>query len=209
MTLTARDYYLIRKNIIEMLYDRSEQATERFHFDRGSLDLFYLIPFEAIDALFTSATERQMLNLEFKNDFEKIAVIFVDDTRDLEKRLVKYRRAYLLEDTDTLIAVLCTKGKPEFMPPKNHRDEVFWFKQLTFNVSNHSLVPKHELLHPIIKNELKELYFLNSIHQLPTILNDDPVAKWYGMKPGDICKITRENPNVGQSIIYRLVVESV
>jgi DNA-directed RNA polymerase I, II, and III subunit RPABC1 len=69
-------------------------------------------------------------------------------------------------------------------------------------------VPKHELLLPLIKNELKELFFLNRIDQLPTLLDRDPVAKWYGMRSGDICRITRENPNIGTSIMYRLVVES-
>jgi len=209
MTLTARDYYLIRKNVIEMMYDRSEQPAERFHFERGSLDLFSLIPFETIDELFTSATERQMLNFEFKNDFEKIAVIFLDDTRELENRMEKYRKAYLLDNSDTLLIVLCTKGRPDPISTQNILNEVFWYKQMTFNVANHSLVPKHELMLPTIKNELKELYFLNRADQLPTLLFNDPVAKWYGMKPGDICKITRENPNVGHSILYRLVVESL
>ena len=35
MDITVRDYYLIRKNIIQMLYDRSEQQIGRFHFERG------------------------------------------------------------------------------------------------------------------------------------------------------------------------------
>ena len=61
---------------------------------------------------------------------------------------------------------------------------------------------------PTIKSELKEIYFLNKMEQLPTLLERDPLAKWYGMKPGDICRITRENPNIGTSITYRLVVES-
>ena len=83
--------------------------------------------------------------------------------------------------------------------------EIFWFKQLTFNVSTHKLVPKHEIVNQLLLGELKQTYLLKSINNLPTILNSDPVAKYYGMKIGDVCRITRHNENIVPSILYRLV----
>ena len=214
MDITVRDYYLIRKNIIQMLYDRSEQQIGRFHFERGSLDLYDMIPYEAIEEIYNNAniakSPYSQLNFDFVNNYEKIAIIFLQDTKGLDNNIEKYRNVYNLQKNETILIVLCTREKPnEYQSRTNNKcDEVFWYKQLTFNVSKHSLVPKHELLLPLIKNELKELFFLNRIDQLPTLLDRDPVAKWYGMKSGDICRITRENPNIGTSIMYRLVVES-
>lgn len=214
MDITVRDYYLIRKNVIQMLYDRSEQQLARFHFDRGSLDLYDMIPYEAIETIYNNANISKspypQLNFDFSNEVEKLAIIFLKDSSDIEKNIDKYRNIYNLKKNETLITIICTKEKisDQSNRTNNKYNEIFWYKSLTFNVSKHSLVPKHELLLPTIKNELKEIYFLNKIDQLPTLLDKDPLAKWYGMKQGDICRITRENPNVGTSIIYRLVVDS-
>jgi DNA-directed RNA polymerase I, II, and III subunit RPABC1 len=214
MDITVRDYYLIRKNVIEMLYDRSEQQLNRCQFERGSLDLYNMIPYEAIEEIYNNAiiskSPYQQLNFNFENEYQKIAIIFLQDTKGLNTNIEKFRNIYNLKKNEILIIVICTKEKPNEQQTRTSSkyDEVFWYKQLTFNITKHSLVPKHELLLPNIKNELKEIYFLNRINQLPTLLERDPVAKWYGMKPGDICRITRENPNIGTSIIYRLVVES-
>jgi DNA-directed RNA polymerase I, II, and III subunit RPABC1 len=214
MDITVRDYYLIRKNVIEMLYDRSEQLLTRCKFERGSLDLYNMIPYEAIEEIYNNAnlsrSPYQQLNFNFENEYQKIAIIFLQDTKGLITNIEKFRSIYNLKKNEILIIVICTNEKPNEQQTRtsNKYDEVFWYKQLTFNVSKHHLVPKHELMLPTIKNELKEIYFLNKIEQLPTLLERDPVAKWYGMKPGDICRITRENPNIGTSITYRLVVES-
>jgi DNA-directed RNA polymerase I, II, and III subunit RPABC1 len=83
--------------------------------------------------------------------------------------------------------------------------EIFWYKSLTYNITLHSLVPKHELIELYKKDELKKIFYLNSIESLPTILTKDPVAKYYNMRHGDICKITRNISNVGESISYRFV----
>jgi DNA-directed RNA polymerase subunit H (RpoH/RPB5) len=214
MNLSVREYYLIRKNVIQMLYDRSEQAVDRFHFERGSLDIFDMIPYDAIEAIYnnplSSKQPYQNLNFDFKNDNEQIAIIFLENTKDIDNKIERYRAVYNLKKNDTLLVVLCTQQRPmeNQIRTNNKNNEVFWYKQLTFNVSKHVLVPKHELLLPSIKNELKDIYFLNKLDQLPTLLDKDPLAKWYGMKPGDICRITRENPNIGTSILYRLVVDS-
>jgi len=214
MDITVRDYYLIRKNVIEMLYDRSEQQLSRCLFERGSLDLYNMIPFEAIEEIYNNAnisrSPYQQLNFNFENEYQKIAIIFLQDTKGLSTNIEKFRSIYNLKNKEILIIIICTREKPNESQTRTNSiyNEIFWYKQLTFNISKHTLVPKHELLLPTIKNELKEIYFLNKMEQLPTLLDRDPVAKWYGMKPGDICRITRENPNIGTSIIYRLVVDS-
>jgi len=214
MDITVRDYYLIRKNVIEMIYDRSEQQLSRCLFERGSLDIYNMIPYEAIEEIYNNAniskSPYQQLNFNFENEYQKIAIIFLQDTKGLSTNIEKFRSIYNLKKKEILIIILCTREKPNETQTRTNSiyNEVFWYKQLTFNISKHVLVPKHELLSPLIKNELKEIYFLNKIEQLPTLLDRDPVAKWYGMKPGDICRITRENPNIGTSIIYRLVVDS-
>ncbi len=74
-----------------------------------------------------------------------------------------------------------------------------------FNVLDHTLVPKHEILPPeeVVK-VLKELGV--KPEQLPWIRASDPVARALGAKPGDVIKVIRDSPTAGKSIAYRYVI---
>lgn len=75
-----------------------------------------------------------------------------------------------------------------------------------FDIRQHVLVPKHEILSKEKAQEVLERYKI-SPHQLPFIRDSDPVVKAIGAKPGDILQITRESPTAGRAIAYRFVVE--
>ncbi|MCD6477463.1 MAG: DNA-directed RNA polymerase subunit H [Candidatus Aenigmarchaeota archaeon] len=76
-----------------------------------------------------------------------------------------------------------------------------------FKVTDHILVPKHEVLSKEEKIEL--LKKLNiSEKQLPKIFDSDPVVKEIGAKIGNVIKITRNSPVAGKSIYYRIVIKS-
>lgn len=201
-------YKLIRKTIIEMLYDRTEQDTDRYHFERGTLDLYNMIPDEVLEQIFIdSESNFSNLNFELKNEKEKVVIVFLKDASNLEKKINDSKKSYKCMNNSTLLIILCNKEKPidEYLNTDKKNVEIFWYKQLIFNVSRHSLVPKHEIISNLLLSNLKKTYLLNSINNLPTILNTDPVAKYYGMKIGDVCRITRHNENIGPSILYRLV----
>jgi len=83
---------------------------------------------------------------------------------------------------------------------------VFMFSDLHFNPTKHHLVDKHTKL---TKDEIKDLmtlYNIKSKTQLPIILKSDPIARWLGIRPGDIVKIDRYNPNSGLTYYYRACV---
>lgn len=75
-----------------------------------------------------------------------------------------------------------------------------------FDIGQHVLVPKHEILSKEKAKEVLERYKV-SPHQLPLIKSSDPVVKAIGAKPGDILKITRDSPTAGKAIAYRFVIE--
>ena len=75
---------------------------------------------------------------------------------------------------------------------------------MIFNITHHELVPKHIILSEDEAKEVVEKYNTTK-NKFPKISKVDPVAKYYGMKPDQICKIIRKSPEVGESIYYRLV----
>lgn len=73
------------------------------------------------------------------------------------------------------------------------------------DVTKHTLVPKHEKLDEADYNELKTKYNFSKT-QLPRILLSDPAIQNLNIEPGDVIKITRKSPTVGETFFYRVVV---
>ena len=63
------------------------------------------------------------------------------------------------------------------------------------------MVPKHAKISEIEKSKLFEKLSIQRPEQLPIIFTTDPVSKYYGFQPGDVCKVSRTNYTS-----YRVVV---
>lgn len=81
--------------------------------------------------------------------------------------------------------------------------QLFSMDHLLVNIKNHVLVPELHIVSEKDKNEIKEQYNVESMTQFPLILKSDPMAKFYGVKNGDLCKIIRQSETSGQYISYR------
>lgn len=78
-------------------------------------------------------------------------------------------------------------------------------KRRKFNVLDHVLVPKHEIVPDSeVQSVLTELN-IDSTKYLPKILSTDPAAKAIRAKEGDVIRIFRKEPT-GEVIYYRVVV---
>lgn len=97
------------------------------------------------------------------------------------------------------------KAYDQFLEFKN--TEVFVEKELITNVLDHVLQPKFELLDKNERKQLLEEYNLNK-KQLPRMLETDPVARYYNMKPGDIVRIIRQSITTCDAIYYRIIIKS-
>jgi len=75
-----------------------------------------------------------------------------------------------------------------------------------FDIFEHVLVPKHEILSEKEKEQLLAQYKVQPYH-MPQIKSTDPAVKAIGAKPGDILKIIRKSSTAGEHIAYRYVVE--
>jgi len=76
----------------------------------------------------------------------------------------------------------------------------------SFNIFEHYLVPKHEILSPEDKAEVLKKYRVEP-YQFPLMKTSDPIAKVIGARFGDLIRIVRKSPTAGEYISYRYVVE--
>jgi DNA-directed RNA polymerase I, II, and III subunit RPABC1 len=83
--------------------------------------------------------------------------------------------------------------------------EVFTMNELLIVIIDHDIVPQHILL----TEDEKSKYFLEFNHHprdMKKILTNDPIARFYGAKVGDLFKIIRPSITSGKEIDYRLVI---
>lgn len=78
--------------------------------------------------------------------------------------------------------------------------------ELAFDISKHSVVPKHELVNDAEKAELMKKYGI-TLKQLPRVLDNDPMVKLLAAKPGDLIRITRKSQTAGTATYYRVVIK--
>jgi DNA-directed RNA polymerase subunit H (RpoH/RPB5) len=81
--------------------------------------------------------------------------------------------------------------------------EVFSMQDMQFNVTRHSLVPRHERVPPAEDAALLKTLNVTSRFQLPVILNTDPVARYLNLSHGELVRVHRASPTSGTTVAYR------
>lgn len=194
-------YYQVRKTTIEMLEDRNFKVSDE---DKG-------LPYQD----FASRLEENQIDIiaNHKSSDVKVAYVsYILDSKTFSKKDLLTKKAFIDENfpTKEMTVIIIVQEKPTPQIAKELQNdefksyEIFLTKNLMFNITHHEIVPRHIIL---TEDESKKVLddYQSTKSQLPKLLSTDPVAKYYGMKTGDICKIIRHSPMTGESIYYRMV----
>ena len=117
----------------------------------------------------------------------------------------------VLTDADELIII--SPDNPNDTVIKTLRE--IWSKQkyyitvlnilsLQFNILQHNMVPKHEVLDNTQKMEIMKKYNVVDDSKFADISRFDPVAAVLGLRPGQLCEITRPSRTAVQTVFYRI-----
>ena len=77
-------------------------------------------------------------------------------------------------------------------------------QEILFNILDHVMVPEHKILTNKEKEFIYNKYNIMEDSELPEISRFDPVAKIIGLRPGELCEITRSSKTSITSKYYRL-----
>ena len=188
------------------------------------LALFYIIMIymENLRLLTIQRTINKMLNdrgyvlekdnvrvLKFKKKEEKLLVFFYNE----ENINIKHFKTIFQEMIETNIhhAIIITKSITKFSKKISDAAlpkfilEFFQEKELLYNITEHELVPKHTLLNSEEKQQILETLRCSD-YQLPHMLINDPISRYYGLQCGQVVKIERSSETSGKYTAYRIVM---
>jgi DNA-directed RNA polymerase subunit H len=115
----------------------------------------------------------------------------------------------ILKEKELERAIVVTEGRYTHavkQGAKKKKVELLLKSFPVFDIFEHALVPKHEILSVEEKSELLSQYKVQP-YQMPQVKSTDPAVKAIGAKPGDVLKIIRKSSTAGEHIAYRYVVE--
>ena len=84
--------------------------------------------------------------------------------------------------------------------------QLFTIDDLRFDIMTHELVPKHERLPESFFETIKSQYQIVSKNALKCIKIQDPVARYIGLRKGEICRITAPSQKTLTTTSYRLCI---
>ena len=194
-----KNLYKVRETILEMITDRGYTIPESENISFEQFEIKYNN--KNLDIYIYDQNLEKKIYVYFHNDLKSFG------KSDLKSNMQKIISQYSDEDIN-IIFILRDKENSavtkELSKESYKNVEVFLKKNMLFNITHHVYVPKHILLSQDEEKELLQKYNTTK-GKLPKMSKLDPVAKYYGMKTDQVCKIIRKSPEVGEYIYYRLV----
>lgn len=195
-------FFNARKTTLELLEDRDYEVSEELK-NISYYDFKELFDKNKLDFLVDHKDEKD----------KQLYVYHHIDTKNFSKKDLVNLGKMIKDDYPTKITnvILIVDDNPtsqitkELTTQEYKNFEIFLLKELLINISKHKYQPKFEIL---TKEESEKVFKENGFNAVncPTMLSTDPIAKYYGMKTGQLIKITRHSATTGESIYYRIVV---
>ena len=128
----------------------------------------------------------------------------IDDLFNLEE---------VLKKEDNLIIVIKDEPNETLINLQKHiweQDQIFMIiiniKRLQFNILTHESVPPHRVMSDAEVNVIKLKYNVAKNDGFPEISRFDPVSQVIGIRPGQVCEITRASKTAITSFYYRMCI---
>lgn len=194
-------------NLKEMLSDRGDDITEFSEKEKKiSRDKFY----NDLDFI-EFYTDQSVIIFAFKGLRKNIISELKENEENMDEFIKNHgnkMNIILIFNNDIITTpniTLLTKYD-KIMQKKKGMLQYFQINHLLFNPTKHEIVPNHRKLNEEETKKIMEKYLIKSKLQIPVIMHNDVIAKWLGLKQGELVEITRYNENSGVSYYYRCCI---
>jgi len=196
--------FRIRKTVCKMLNARGYLVAQA-ELDRDK---------DSFTEEFGEDPRRDALTLQFdlrEDPTQHIFVFFPDEEKVGVKTIKEYAKR--MKDESVFRAIIVVQqsltpfAKQSLLECQAQKFfiEQFQETELLVNITDHVLVPEHILLNDEQKKTLLDRYKVKET-QLPRIQMHDPVARYFGMRRGQVVRIIRPSETAGRYVTYRLCV---
>lgn len=196
----AQRLYQVKVNQIKMIrrrgYDTSAESATFDKIPNYQTFLKIYIPF----AKQKQNTLRGVLSQTYMNENgDKLVVFYADDDDKTQLGVDSVAAAIAEMERNKARSGVIITPKPLSPSASKKLDglvayniQIFSEEEMSYDPTEHFLVPKHI---PLSKEERTNFLQTNNINidNMPIILASDIMARYYGMRGGDIVKIEREN----------------
>lgn len=128
---------------------------------------------------------------------------YVEDIFETEKILDKATDQLIIIIKDNVNDTLINKMRTIY-DKSGYYVNIFQIKTLLFNPLDNVLVPPHRILSTDEKSKIDKKYSIMDDKQYPEISRFDPISMAIGLRPGQLCEITRASKTAIVSYYYRM-----
>jgi len=211
--------YETRSEVLDMLVSRGFNIDNYKNFTQDQIN----IQFEQQTNKYLITSEVGPLDILVENNKkEKIFVKYRLDNKFKKSKSLDQQidgiYSDILKETDTLVIILVSRVlsnnkdsniyqySQTIFNKKNYFVQFFGLENFLFNPTKHAIVPQHIIINDEEEKELLEKYNIDDKKFLPLIQREDPIAKYIGIKPGQVCKIMGKSFSSMYATKYRLCV---
>jgi DNA-directed RNA polymerase subunit H (RpoH/RPB5) len=198
--------YKSRKNILEIVKSLGYDVEDYEGFNINEIDA--MVSNEQLDMLIENPNEKRKIYIKYHLSSKQIRQGMLDD---LVEEL--YNIENVLEKKDTLIIITEDEPNDSIVSKLKYvydHDDIFVvihnIHRLQFNILQHNLVPKCNILSEEDENNLMVELKIKTKKQLPEISRFDPQALALCLRPGNIAKFTRKSITALETEYYRVCV---
>ena len=195
--------YKSRKILLDILERRGFETEDYKYF--GISEIQILFNNKQMDMILENPTTKRKIYVKYHLSTLNSQRIYeyIDDLYHLEE---------MLTPNDELLIIIkdqnINKTLEEIMNYVFVKDNIFInirkIKHYLFNHLDHILVPPHRILTQKEKVSVYEKYKITDESQMPEISRFDATASIIGLRPGELCEITRPSSTSITSKYYRL-----
>ena len=162
-----------------------------------------------IKKIINTQSDDLIYKVDFENEDKKYVIIkilnqkitAINKTSPIGEFLHQYK------NDNKLVIVKSISNKTKQLVINTYPNtEVFLEKELMMNLIEHIYVPLHEILSNEESLQIIETYNTRK-RDMPKMLTNEPIARYYNMQPGQICRIIRPSETSGFVSYYRLVIK--